>query len=129
MISARPEKAHLLKEQADRLASALLTLRNTRCDLAMRDDRVYISQERLPGFCNALFDGGARFDQAGNLRNLGLRHNSGGGASIELVVRNKGNRVSIVQKNTSRLSAETVVLTAVFSTSGRLLKYREVVER
>ncbi len=129
MTTARPAKAQQLKDQADKLASALLSLRNTRCDLAMRDDRVYISQEKLPGFRNALFDGGARFDNSGNLRNLGLRHNSGGGGSVELVVRNKGTRISIVHKNTSRLRAETVVTTAVFSTNGRLLKFREAVQR
>lgn len=118
-------KANHLKEEAEKLARALDQMRHTKEDLAMRDDRVYVCDTRLPGIPNTIFNGGARFDTQGNIRNLSLRQSNGSCATIELTVRNTRGRTSIVEKTYSDTSRKVTISSAIFNPKGQLVKYSE----
>lgn len=117
-------KAASLKDQADRFAETLWTLRNSPRDLSRRQNRVFLSQAPLPGYGKVIFDGGARFDKNGTVKAIGLRQDHDG-VTEEFVVRTTRSRTTIIRKVQPHASKKMTVMEASFSNANRLLRYRE----
>lgn len=120
-------KATQLRNEAQKIASAVRLVNNSDLDLERGSRRVLLSGVALPGFQGHLFEGEAQLcPERGEVLSLGMRRSGNGSATTEFLLQQRQGVTSITERRYESRRA-TNVACAVFNSEGTLIAYRESV--
>lgn len=119
-------KAYSLKRHAEKLTHALQIVNNTPFDVDPADERVLLQNAHLPGFRDQVFQGEALLTTDGTLYRMGVRQVKGDHVT-EVIMRKDVGRTMLSERTYSSTCKTTLVVDALFSRDGHLLRYSEVV--